>query len=41
MGKELIPTAKEGDAKGFMKDHGGKSILRFGNITAELIRRLD
>ena len=41
MGKELIPTAKEADARGFMKDHGGKSVLRLGNVTAELVRRLD
>ncbi len=41
MGKELIPSIKEDDAKGFRKDHGGKAILRFGNVTPELVRRLD
>lgn len=41
MGKELISTAKEKDARGFMKDHGGRSILRFGDVTAEVIRGLD
>jgi len=29
MGKELIPLEKEADAKEFMKDHKGQSILRF------------
>ncbi len=41
MGKELIPTTKEADAKGFMKDHGGKTVLRWKNVTARLVRRLD
>jgi nitrous oxide reductase accessory protein NosL len=41
MGKELISTAEEEDARGFLKDHGGRSILRFGDVTAEMIRRLD
>ena len=41
MGKELIPFAKESDARGFMKDHKGKSLLRFKDVHAELIRGLD
>ena len=41
MGKELIPFAKESDARGFMKDHKGKSLLRFKDVTLELIRGLD
>ncbi|MGZ3727410.1 MAG: nitrous oxide reductase accessory protein NosL, partial [Pseudobdellovibrio sp.] len=41
MGKELIPLGKEGDAKEFMKDHRGKSILRFRDITQEIVKVLD
>ena len=41
MGKELIPLRNEGDAREFMKDHKGKSILRFKDITYETIRGLD
>jgi nitrous oxide reductase accessory protein NosL len=41
MGKELIPFSKESDAGGFMKDHKGKSLLRFKDVSVELIRGLD
>jgi nitrous oxide reductase accessory protein NosL len=41
MGKELIPFSKESDARGFMKDHKGKSLLRFKDVHAELIKGLD
>jgi nitrous oxide reductase accessory protein NosL len=41
MGKELIPFEKEGAAKEFMKDHKGKSILKFSDVTPEKISRLD
>jgi nitrous oxide reductase accessory protein NosL len=41
MGKELIPFGKEGAAKEFMKDHKGKSILKFPDITPERVGRLD
>jgi copper chaperone NosL len=41
MGKELIPFSKEADARGFMKDHKGKSLLRFKDVHVELIRGLD
>ena len=41
MGKELIPFLKEADAKEFMKDHKGKSILRFKEVTPEIIKPLD
>jgi nitrous oxide reductase accessory protein NosL len=41
MGKELIPFSKETDARGFMKDHKGKSLLRFKDVDAELIKGLD
>ena len=41
MGKELIPLANEEDAKTFLADHMGKSILRFSEITQDLIEGLD
>jgi copper chaperone NosL len=41
MGRELIPFVTEGDAGEFMKDHAGKQLLRFGDITAEILRGLD
>ncbi len=41
MGRELIPFDKEADAKEFMKDHQGKSVLRFKEITPEIIKGVD
>jgi copper chaperone NosL len=41
MGKELIPFEKETDARGFLKDHGGRSILRYHDITAAVLKQLD
>jgi copper chaperone NosL len=41
MGRELIPLEKESEAKEFMKDHKGKKILKFSEVTAEVIKTLD
>ena len=41
MGRELIPFEKESDAKEFFADHGGKGILRFKEITREIVKGLD
>jgi nitrous oxide reductase accessory protein NosL len=41
MGRELIPFVTEGDALEFMKDHAGKQVLRFGDITPDIIKGLD
>jgi copper chaperone NosL len=41
MGRELIPLAKEADAKEFMKDHKGTRIVRFADVTMEVIKTLD
>lgn len=41
MGRELIPLEKESGAKEFMKDHKGKKILKFSEVTAEVIKTLD
>ena len=41
MGKELIAFRKEADAKEFRKDHKGKKIVRFKEVTNTLIWGLD
>ncbi len=41
MGHELIPFATQREAKTFLKDHHGSRILRFNQITPELLRKLD
>lgn len=41
MGKELIPLAGREDAEVFLKDHKGRRILRFEDITPALITTLD
>ena len=41
MGKELIAFRKEADAKEFNKDHKGKKIVMFKEVTNTLIRGLD
>jgi nitrous oxide reductase accessory protein NosL len=41
MGKELIPFAKESDAKEFMKDHQGKSMVRFQDVKYDTVKALD
>lgn len=41
MGHELVPLASEADAADFMKDHKGKRILRFDEVSKEITERLD
>ncbi len=41
MGHELIPLASEEDAIEFSRDHGGKKILRFADVTYLLLQKLD
>ncbi len=41
MGRELIPFQEEADAREFMKDHKGKSLLRFKDITPAIVKELD
>ena len=41
MGNELIPFKSKEDAENFMRDHHGKKILRFDEITKELVYSLD
>jgi len=41
MGRELIPFEKETDAREFMKDHKGKSMLKFTDVTPDVLKGLD
>lgn len=41
MGRELIPFEKKEEAEEFLSDHAGLKILRYGEVTPEVIRTLD
>ena len=41
MGKELVPFGREQDARQFLKDHKGKSLLRFGEVTKDVLEALE
>jgi copper chaperone NosL len=41
MGRELIPLETEADAREFMKDHQGKKVIRFSDVTREVIKTLE
>lgn len=41
MGRELIPFKTESAAREFQRDHKGKSVLRYKEVTAEIIKGLD
>lgn len=41
MGHELVPLLSMEDARTFMKDHKGKGILSFQEITPEVVQSLD
>jgi nitrous oxide reductase accessory protein NosL len=41
MGHELIPLETQADAKEFLHDHGGRRILRFRDITLDIVVGLD
>ena len=41
MGRELIPFEKKEGAEQFMTDHIGKSLLKFDEITYDLVKSLD
>lgn len=41
MGHELIPLASLDDAEEFLADHNGVVIVRFGDVTPEMIDSLD
>jgi copper chaperone NosL len=41
MGHELLPFEDERSAREFLKDHKGKSILRFQDVNEDVIKSLD
>ena len=41
MGKELVPFAKKADADGFLKDHHGRKVLSFDEITRATLNSLE
>jgi len=41
MGRELIPFGEQKAAQEFLKDHKGKLLLKFPEITPEVIKPLD
>jgi len=41
MGRELVPFVAEGEATEFMQDHAGKQVLRFGDVTMDVVKSLD
>ena len=41
MGRELIPFTTEAAAREFMRDHKGKTILHFKDLTPAVIEKLD
>jgi nitrous oxide reductase accessory protein NosL len=41
MGHELVPLDTRDDAEEFLRDHAGRRILRFGEVTAGLLDGLD
>ena len=41
MGRELIPFEKDEDAQELMVDHGGQKLVRFEEVTFEMVKGLD
>jgi copper chaperone NosL len=41
MGREFIPFENEGDAREFVKDHKGKTVLQFQDVNTEFVMKLD
>ncbi len=41
MGNELVPIGSESNAGTFMKDHKGKSRLKFGEVALDIVNGLD
>lgn len=41
MGHELVPLSSKAEADDFMKDHAGKAILTFGQVSKAVIEKLD
>jgi nitrous oxide reductase accessory protein NosL len=41
MGRELVPFEKAADAQAFLRDHLGKKVLRFNNITPAILKSME
>jgi nitrous oxide reductase accessory protein NosL len=41
MGRELVAFRTRVEALEFMNDHGGKRLLRFGDVTPDVVKALD
>ncbi len=41
MGRELVAFKSQADARAFLKDHEGKKVLRFKDITPEVMKQLE
>jgi nitrous oxide reductase accessory protein NosL len=41
MGKELVPFGKTTDAQAFLKDHKGKMVLRFIDVTPAILKSME
>ena len=41
MGRELVAFRSADDAWAFLKDHGGRKVLRFTDITPEVMKQLE
>jgi len=41
MGKELVPFERQQDAQEFLKDHQGKRIIRFRDVTPGILQELE
>lgn len=41
MGKELVPFGKVADAQAFFKDHKGRKVLRFSDVTQAVLKSME
>ena len=41
MGHELVPLANKEDATDFLKDHKGKKVLSFDQVSQDLTLKVD
>ena len=41
MGKELVPFGRPADAHAFLKDHKGKRVLRFSDVTPNILKSME
>ena len=41
MGHELVPLETKEDAEEFLRDHQGRGIVRYGEVSLALLRQLD